>query len=922
MPGMLGAMLWRAVMAAFLCLALGAGSHAAEDGGWTGRLKGLGQETVQVWVTGSRFKLFTEWPGGRVASADGEIRADNTVRICGSYQRSQQSDNLCIDGRFDGNRFAGRWSVGAGEGGEILLTRSGGSTPPAPAAPAPPAAGTPAQAPPAPQAPSSVLRRAAVVAVGDFIMPDGRANESGRQQLLSHLSRAGGSQLAVVALRPETARADIIASARYLGGEATPSTDPGRAAARAFGYNVGSPDRLRVTARVQVDLTRVMDGLLLSEIAEAGDKIESGANAQSAGATFANKAIGDAVQRLMARLSSDRQDFLAAIPEPPPPAPAARNAPQPTAGERPVISVGDFVMSDGARNETGRQLLIAALNRSAGDMLQVSALAAPAGRQDFRVTGRNLGAEATVTGTRGGRGARVNTFKVAVQVQIEMLRVVDGQVLTEQVELTDTVTGDSQAVNQHGAALLRTGIERAVAQLSGKLTGERRDFLSVPRPQTVADTAAPAAPDSGPQYDRATRRTIQESLRTLGLYRGAVDGELGSGSRAAIQSFQRTLGAAPSGVLTNDQLAQLKQQASIKQAADPQTQPKEAAEPPRFASQQPEPQRPEPARAGPSPRPDELAWEAIRNSNNPKAFAAFAQSFPNSPFAAVAAALADSTTTPVTPAVRTDPLVQMRKEPRKALVIGNAAYKDAPLKNPVNDARAMTAMLRRLGFDVIARENVTRDQLGQAIVEFAGRLDSTSAGLLFYAGHGIQSRGRNYLIPVDAALNTESDLRYQAVDVTGLIEEFELAKTRVGFVILDACRNNPFERRMRGAAPVTGLAAIDAARGLMIAYATAPGSVAADGEGDNGTYTTALLKGARAARPQGRGSLQACAHRGRRHDRQQADAMGVLLPDRRLHLQSRCERRGGARELRAHEMPPFRFVRHLIHNNHRQPRMP
>jgi len=187
-------------------------------------------------------------------------------------------------------------------------------------------------------------------------------------------------------------------------------------------------------------------------------------------------------------------------------------------------------------------------------------------------------------------------------------------------------------------------------------------------------------------------------------------------------------------------------------------------------------------------------------------------------------------------------LPALAQEKRVALVIGNAAYKEAPLRNPVNDARAMAAALRKLGFDVIARENATRDQLGRAIVEFGGRLDASSAALVFYAGHGIQSRGRNYLIPVDAALNAESDLRYQAVDVTGLLEEIEQAQSRVGFVILDACRNNPFERRLRGAAQASGLAAIDAARGLMIAYATSPGSVAADGDGSNGVYTAALLK--------------------------------------------------------------------------------
>ncbi|MCK6454100.1 MAG: caspase family protein [Alphaproteobacteria bacterium] len=179
-------------------------------------------------------------------------------------------------------------------------------------------------------------------------------------------------------------------------------------------------------------------------------------------------------------------------------------------------------------------------------------------------------------------------------------------------------------------------------------------------------------------------------------------------------------------------------------------------------------------------------------------------------------------------------------EKRVALVIGNAAYKDAPLKNPVNDARLMAGRLEGLGFEVILRENATRAEMGGAVVEFAGRLAPDTAALIYYAGHGIQSRGRNYMIPVDAALGTEFDLRFQAVDVSALTEAIEQAQSRVSFLILDACRNNPFERRLRGAAQ--GLAAVDAARGALIAYATAPGSVAADGEGRNGTYTEELAK--------------------------------------------------------------------------------
>ena len=176
---------------------------------------------------------------------------------------------------------------------------------------------------------------------------------------------------------------------------------------------------------------------------------------------------------------------------------------------------------------------------------------------------------------------------------------------------------------------------------------------------------------------------------------------------------------------------------------------------------------------------------------------------------------------------------------RVALVIGNGAYRDAPLRNPVSDARAMSTRLSTLGFQVITVENADRESMERAILDFASRLENDSTGLFYYAGHGIQSRGRNYLLPVDAEVDDERALRFEAVDVQTVLEEMAFAANRVNIVILDACRNNPFERRFRGGG--RGLAAIDAAGGTLIAYATAPGAVAADGDGKNGLYTSELL---------------------------------------------------------------------------------
>jgi len=184
-----------------------------------------------------------------------------------------------------------------------------------------------------------------------------------------------------------------------------------------------------------------------------------------------------------------------------------------------------------------------------------------------------------------------------------------------------------------------------------------------------------------------------------------------------------------------------------------------------------------------------------------------------------------------------------REEPRIALVIGNSTYRESPLRNPVNDARAMTRTLRDLGFTVLAHENASKRTMEGAIVEFGRRLAEGGVGFFYYAGHGLQVRGRNYLVPVDADIDSEAMTRVAAVDVDLLLEQMAEARNRVNVVILDACRNNPFERRLRGAS--RGLAAVDAARGTLVAYATAPGSVAADGDGANGLYTEELLQALR-----------------------------------------------------------------------------
>jgi uncharacterized caspase-like protein len=172
-------------------------------------------------------------------------------------------------------------------------------------------------------------------------------------------------------------------------------------------------------------------------------------------------------------------------------------------------------------------------------------------------------------------------------------------------------------------------------------------------------------------------------------------------------------------------------------------------------------------------------------------------------------------------------------ERRVALVIGNSAYKDAPLANPGNDARLVGQALKEAGFSVLERRNLNQAGLRRAIREFGDELAKGGVGLFYYAGHGMQVKGRNYLIPVGHDIRREDEVAEQSVEVSLVMEKFASAKNKLNIVVLDACRNNPY-----GGAG--GLAPMDAPAGTLIAFSTAPGQLAADGEGDNSTYTRHL----------------------------------------------------------------------------------
>ena len=187
--------------------------------------------------------------------------------------------------------------------------------------------------------------------------------------------------------------------------------------------------------------------------------------------------------------------------------------------------------------------------------------------------------------------------------------------------------------------------------------------------------------------------------------------------------------------------------------------------------------------------------------------------------------------------------VAQAQEQRVALVIGNSAYQDAPLANPVNDATDMAKALENAGFKVILRRNAGMREMRQAIRQFATELRRADAGLFYFAGHGVQVRGNNYLVPVAAELQSEADVEDLAIDANYVLRTMEESQVKVSIVVLDACRNNPFARSFRSAS--RGLAQMNAATGSLIAFATAPGAVAADGSGRNGVYTKHLLNSLR-----------------------------------------------------------------------------
>ncbi len=189
--------------------------------------------------------------------------------------------------------------------------------------------------------------------------------------------------------------------------------------------------------------------------------------------------------------------------------------------------------------------------------------------------------------------------------------------------------------------------------------------------------------------------------------------------------------------------------------------------------------------------------------------------------------------------------VEFYKNERKtALIIGNGNYKNGPLKNAVNDALDIAAALSGKGFKVILKQNASKQEMRNGIREFGAEIAQGGVGLFYYSGHGIQVDGTNYLVPIDADVQMKAEVEEECINATQVLRVMEFSDNRINVIILDACRNNPFRSFSRG--DEKGITRMDppkgSKQGSIIAFATAPGSVASDGDGRNGLYTAKLLK--------------------------------------------------------------------------------
>lgn len=193
-----------------------------------------------------------------------------------------------------------------------------------------------------------------------------------------------------------------------------------------------------------------------------------------------------------------------------------------------------------------------------------------------------------------------------------------------------------------------------------------------------------------------------------------------------------------------------------------------------------------------------------------------------------------------TPASTNTELVPTFVGKRIALVIGNSKYKNNPLPNPKNDADDMSKALSENGFTVINLRDASLPEMRAAVRQFGDKLIQNDVGLVYYSGHGMEVKGRNYFIPVNADIQNEDEVPDQSLDASLILEKMATAKKKVNILMVDACRDNPYTRSFRSSSK--GLTSMDAPSGTLISFATAPGKVAYDGKGRNSPYIKYFLE--------------------------------------------------------------------------------
>lgn len=258
--------------------------------------------------------------------------------------------------------------------------------------------------------------------------------------------------------------------------------------------------------------------------------------------------------------------------------------------------------------------------------------------------------------------------------------------------------------------------------------------------------------------------------------------------------------------------------------------------------------KPVPVAAPALPDAELVYWDSIKSSTNASDYTAYLQDYPRGRFAGLAKnrqqQYAPKLTVPSPAQVQGKPHNQSKSD-KMALIIGNSQYQNVQdsLKNPVNDAKAIAARLKELGFETEILLNANLDTMLEAINRARSKVSANGTLVFYYAGHGVQLDGENYLVPVDAHMANSGSMLRETIKFKEVVDKFNNSSAAFRMFILDACRNDPFPKAFRSSTRGLAREQLTTGNGSMVMYAASPSEVAADGQGEHGTFTQALLQG-------------------------------------------------------------------------------